>query len=274
MKITFTGTGGGGGYQLDRGGASVMIEGDGGTILLDCGNGVMRRIHRSGVGAENIKAIFISHLHYDHTIALPEFFNILGRRMAEAPRIFGPAGITEFVENAKKLIIVNGFDGVPESLQKIHGEEIEIGETYEVAGFKADAIEVPHAPFIQALSWRFRSDDRTVVVSGDLASDETFMAPFASDADLLVHEAYTNEALDRMLASLVRTEQRERMKSAFTPAHSELSVVAKVAEKARSKRLALTALLPTEDEVAMVESAQEHYAGDVFAAQAGESLEI
>ncbi len=274
MKITFTGTGGGGGYHHDRGGASVMIEGDGGIILFDCGNGVMRQVFRSGVDVGDIKAVFISHLHYDHTVALPEFFNMLGRRKGDPPKVFGPAGIAEYVENSKKLIIINGIDGLPESLQKLHGEEIRIGETYQVAGFMADAIEVPHDPLIQALSWRFRSDDQTVVVSGDLATDEEFMVPFASDADLLVHEAHTYEALDSMLASFPSKERKERARNGFLHTHSEVSVVAKVAEKARVKRLALTALIAPEDEVVLVESAKEHYAGDVFAAQVGKSLEI
>lgn len=274
MKITFTGTGAGAGYQDGRGGASVMIEGAGGIILFDCGPGVMMQIHHAGVNVGDIKAIFISHLHFDHTVALPEFFNMLGRRAEQPPRIFGPAGIAEFVENAKKLIVINGIDGLPEKLQKLHGEQIVVGETYEVAGFKADAIEVPHDPLVQALSWRFRSDDRTVVVSGDLATDEAFMAPFASDADLLVHEAHTPEALDSMLSSFPAGERRERAANGFLRTHSKVSAAAKVAEKARAKRLALTVILPTEDEVALVESAQEHYPGDVFAAQTGESIEI
>ena len=98
-----------------------MIEGDGGIILFDCGPGVMTQIHRAGVKVGDIKAIFISHLHFDHTVALPEFFNMLGRRSDEPPRIFGPVGITDFVENAKKLIIISGIDGVPAGLNKLHG---------------------------------------------------------------------------------------------------------------------------------------------------------
>jgi ribonuclease BN (tRNA processing enzyme) len=274
MKITFTGTGAGAGYDHDRGGASVMIEGEGGIILFDCGPGVMRQIHHAGLKVGDIKAIFISHLHFDHTVALPEFFNMLGRRSDDPPRIFGPVGIAEFVENAKKLIIISGIDGLPERLQELRGEQIEIGETYEIAGFKADAIEVPHDPLVQALSWRFRSDDRTVVVSGDLATNEAFMAPFAADADLLVHEAHTPEALDSMLSSLPDNGFRERAANGFHRVHSEVSAAAIVAEKARVKRLALTVILPTEDEGALVNSAKEHYTGDVFAAQTGESLEI
>ena len=112
------------------------------------------------------------------------------------------------------------------------------------------------------------------MVSGDLATDEEFMAPFASGADLLIHEAHSYEALDSMISGFPSDERRERARNGFLHTHSEVSVVARVAEKARVKRLALTALIPPEDEAALVETAKEHYGGDVFAAQVGKSLEI
>jgi ribonuclease BN (tRNA processing enzyme) len=101
MKVTFTGAGAGAGYDHDRGGASVMLENDGGVILLDCGPGVMRRVYQSGVNIGDINAVFITHLHFDHAVGLPELFNMFGRRLADPPRVFGPRGIAEYVENSK-----------------------------------------------------------------------------------------------------------------------------------------------------------------------------
>ena len=274
MKVTFTGTGGGGSYAHDRGGASVMLENDGGVILLDCGPGVMRRVFRAGIDIGDINAVFITHLHYDHAIGLAELFNMFGRRRGDPPRIFGPKGIAEYVETCKKLIITNGMKELPEGLQQLHGEEITPGETYEIVGFAADAIEVPHDPLIQALAWRFRSDDTIVVVSGDQATDDKLMVPFATNADLLVHEAHTELGVEAQAAGIPKAERRALFMSVFPHAHSEVSAAAKVAEQAGAKLLALTALLPTEDEALLVSSAREHYSGDVFVAQPGESLEI
>jgi ribonuclease BN (tRNA processing enzyme) len=274
MKVTFTGTGGGGSYAHDRGGASVMLENDAGVILLDCGPGVMRRVFRASVDIGDIGAVFITHLHYDHAIGLAELFNMFGRRRGDPPRIFGPRGITEYVENCKKLIITNGLKELPEGLQQLRGEEIVLGEIYDVAGFAADAIEVPHDPLIQALAWRFRSDETTVVVSGDQATDDKLMVPFASNADLLVHEAHTKNGIEEQASTMAQAKRRALFMNTFPKAHSEVSTAAKVAEQAGAKRLALTALLPTEDEVLLVSSAREHYSGELFVAQPGESLEI
>jgi len=274
MKVTFTGTGGGGSYAHDRGGASVMLENDGGVILLDCGPGVLRRVFRSGVDVGDINAVFITHLHYDHSVGLPELFNMFGRRRADPPRIFGPKGIAEYVANSKKLIITNGMKELPEGLQLLRGEEITPGETYEVGGFMADAIEVPHDPLIQALAWRFRSDGVNVVVSGDQATDDKLMVPFSSDADLLVHEAHTKQGIEEQAAKLPNADRRALFIRTFPVAHSEVSSAAKVAAEASVKRLALTALLPFEDESVLVNLAKEHYKGEVFVAQVGESLEI
>ena len=157
-----------------------------------------------------------------------------------------------------------------------NSESIEvIGSTDENhAGFAADAIAVPNDPLIQALAWRFRSDETTVVVSGDQATDDKLMVPFASNADLLVHEAHTKNGIEEQASTMAQAKRRALFMNTFPKAHSEVSTAAKVAEQAGAKRLALTALLPTEDEVLLVSSAREHYSGELFVAQPGESLEI
>jgi ribonuclease BN (tRNA processing enzyme) len=113
-----------------------------------------------------------------------------------------------------------------------------------------------------------------VVVSGDQATDDKLMVPFSSDADLLVHEAHTKQGIEEQAAKLPNADRRAIFIRTFPVSHSEVSAAAKVAEQAGVKRLALTALLPFEDETELVNSAREHYNGDVFVAQAGESLEI
>jgi ribonuclease Z len=172
------------------------------------------------------------------------------------------------------LIVVNGLKELTESLQQLRGEEIAPGETYEVAGFTTDAIEVPHEPLVQALAWRFRSDGVNVAVSGDQATDDKLMVPFSSDADLLVHEAHTKEVVEAQAAKMPEAEPRAIFINSFSHSHSEVSAAAKVAERSDVKRLALTGLLPLEDETVLVNLAKEHYKGKVFVAQIGESLEI
>ena len=124
------------------------------------------------------------------------------------------------------------------------------------------------------MSWRLKSDGTTVVVSGDLKTDAEFMVPFASGADLLVHEAYTEEGLDESLSRLPTEHHREQGRLKFRPTHSEVSVVAQIAEIAGVRRLALTHLMPNENEEQLVSIASQHFGGDVFVAQPEGSVEL
>ena len=100
------------------------------------------------------------------------------------------------------------------------------------------------------------------------------MVPFALNADLLVHEAYTPNGLDALVANLPTDHARELARTNFRPTHSEVSEVAKIAEEAGVKRLALTHLVPQEDEGILLQTAKRHFSGDTCVAIPGESVEI
>ena len=62
----------------DRSGPSVAIIANGRAYLVDCGPGVVRRAEAAalaGVSAletRNLTTVFITHLHSDHTLGLPD----------------------------------------------------------------------------------------------------------------------------------------------------------------------------------------------------------
>ncbi|MDP6822288.1 MAG: MBL fold metallo-hydrolase [Dehalococcoidia bacterium] len=138
---------------------------------------------------------------------------------------------------------------MPEHLAALSGEVVDLEQSYEVAGFKMHAIEVPHDPDIQSLSWRIETGDASAVVSGDLKVNAGFMVPFTVDADLLVHEAYSEPGLDALVKGMPTEIAREGAKRNFEPTHSEVSAVAKIAQAAGVSRLALTHFVPAEDDV-------------------------
>lgn len=82
------------GHENTRCGISTAVVVNGGFYLVDCGHGVGRRIHEAGLDFRNLRGIFITHLHSDHTIDLASLalFGLyeLGSRLGDPVPIIGP----------------------------------------------------------------------------------------------------------------------------------------------------------------------------------------
>lgn len=82
------------GQASERCGISTAIIVEDGFYLVDCGHGVGRRIHEAGLDLKDLRGIFITHLHSDHTIDLGSLaiFGLyeLGSRVGDPVPIFGP----------------------------------------------------------------------------------------------------------------------------------------------------------------------------------------
>jgi ribonuclease BN (tRNA processing enzyme) len=90
----------------DRSGPSVAIVAGGRAYLVDCGPGVVRRAaaaQRAGVTAlmpESLSIVFITHLHSDHTVGLPDLMLtpwVLERRRPLA--VYGPPGVRAMTDH-------------------------------------------------------------------------------------------------------------------------------------------------------------------------------
>jgi len=109
-RLVLLGTAGGSAYYPDqwrRGVASAVVVGDA-AYLIDCGEGVGLGYRQSGLGTgafghglDNLRAIFFTHLHSDHTVGYPGllvagFLNGL-RHRTEPIKVYGPGrrGSTE-----------------------------------------------------------------------------------------------------------------------------------------------------------------------------------
>jgi ribonuclease Z len=90
----------------DRSGPSTAIVVNGTGYIVDAGTGVVRRAAAArdkGVKAlepTNLRIAFLTHLHADHTLGLPDLILtswIMGRK--EPLELYGPAGTREMVEH-------------------------------------------------------------------------------------------------------------------------------------------------------------------------------
>ncbi len=179
----------------DRAGpAYAFVYGDR-VLLFDAGAGVMRRAAAAGLPIDGFTHVFLTHLHSDHTLGLPDVLLtpwVMGRRAAQP--LTGPPGTARMVDRIVDAWAedVNVRVSGQERLPRTPGgqvREVTGGVVYDSAGLTVTAVRVPHGAWPSAFAYVIRTPTRKVVLSGDTGPSPELEAA-ARDADVLVHETY------------------------------------------------------------------------------------
>lgn len=229
--------------------SSLLCMG-GRLAVVDCGLGVTRGLVDQGVALARLDLIFITHLHSDHYLELgPLIHTAWTAGLASPVRVFGPAGLEDywqaFLASMKADIDLRIADeGRPDLASLVSLEVLDEGEVFSEGGLVADAIRNDHPPLIDSFALRFATPARKVVFSGDTAPFEP-LAEFASGADLLVHEAMLEEALEALAARVGNGD--DRLLIHLRRSHSSAQQAASLAARAGVAALALNHLIPSDD---------------------------
>ncbi len=166
------------------------------VFLFDAGPGVERRMAAAHLPIAGPTALFITHLHSDHTLGYPDLIFtswVMGR--ASPLRVYGPPGLREMTEHIiaawKEDIEVrtSGLERETPGGYRIDAREIDAGVVYDSAGVRVTAIPVPHGNWEHSFAYRLDAPDRSIMISGDTRYSEE-LARAARGVDLLVHEVY------------------------------------------------------------------------------------
>src|SRR5918999_1068962 len=139
----------------DAGGAcsGYLVEEDGVTVLLDCGNGVFAKM-RTFVDYVDVDAVVISHLHADHILDLVPFAYALtyaprqqpvpvppwpGTDDPARPRLLAPPGARE---TFRRVVGAWGNDDLIENAFEL--EEYEESSRPEIGPLRFEFRSVPH----------------------------------------------------------------------------------------------------------------------------------
>jgi ribonuclease Z len=189
----------------DRFGPSVAVVVDDASYLVDFGVGVVRRAaaaDRSGIkglNVVNLKYAFATHLHSDHTLGLSDLILTPWVLDRETPlTVYGPRGLRAM---ANHLVSAYAADlGVrTKGGEPAHKYDARVVNVHEIAApglvFHDDrvavtAFAVKHGAWPQAFGYRFKTPDRTIVISGDTGPDSRIEEQ-CQRCDVLVHEVYS-----------------------------------------------------------------------------------
>lgn len=193
-------------------GCSLMILVDKTPYLVDFGAGLVRQAAAitpayggkvKEFAVKNLKTAFLTHMHSDHTIGYPDLILtpwVMGR---DAPlEVYGPDGIVEMTEHILKAYQEDikyrlyGLEPANNQGWRVKAHEIGEGTIYEDGQVKVEAFLVKHGTWPTAYGFRFTTQDKVIVISGDTAPCENLIR-FGQGADILIHEVYYKKAFDR-----------------------------------------------------------------------------
>lgn len=181
---------------LTSGPATAIVVGER-VFLFDAGPGVMRRLKAANLPINGPEALFITHLHSDHTLGYPDLMltSWVMRRRAPFP-VYGPRGLRRmtnhllaaFAEDIR--IRTNGLEQEVAGGYRVDVHEIRGGVAYEKGGVRVTAIVVEHGSWKNAFAYRIDTADRSILISGDTRPSEALVKA-ARGVDILIHEVYS-----------------------------------------------------------------------------------
>ncbi len=221
----------------DRSGPSTAVVVNGAAYVFDAGPGVVRRAMqaaRTGIPAldsVNLRTAFLTHLHSDHTMGLPDLILtpwVMGR---EGPlELYGPAGTRAMTDGILKAwaqdIDLRLHDLQPATPRgwQVNVHEIQGGIAYKDANLTVTAIPVSHGVWT-AFGFKIETADKSIVISGDTRPSEA-LRDACRRCDLFVYEVYTMGSTEKV------TSAWQAYRRAYHTSTRELAVLAAVSQPA------------------------------------------
>ena len=149
------------------------------VFLVDAGPGVERRLAAAHLPIDGVTALFITHLHSDHTLGYPDLIFtswVMGRKTPLAA--YGPHGLHAMTDHilaawAEDIDVrTNGLEKRTPGGYRVDVHEVGTGVVYDSGGVRVTAFAVEHGTWREAYGYRFDTPGRSVVISGDTKPSE------------------------------------------------------------------------------------------------------
>ena len=251
--------------DVDGACSGYLLEEQGTSLLLDCGNGVFAKMRRF-VDYVDVDAVVVSHLHADHFLDLIPFSYALtyaprqqpvpvdrwpGTDHPARPRLFSPPGGRDFF---RRVVGAWGDEDLVESAFRL--EEYRADSVLEVGPLRVSFGAVPHFIDTYAISVETGNGGGRLAYGAD-SRPAAELVDFAKGADLFLVEA-----------TLPRPE-RTGVRGHLTPEEA-----GEHGRRAGAKRVVLTHVSDELDEDDACERAARAFGAEVEMAHEGAVYEI
>lgn len=258
----------------NRAGSAYAVVVNETPYLIDFGPGVIRRAASlsppwggkiEAMTVKNFEHAFLTHIHSDHSAGLADLLLtpwIMGRD--KKLNLYGPKGLEQMASSTLEAFEddinyrIYGTQPSNKMGYKFNFYLLSEGLIYEDENVSVEAFTVPHGSFDDAYGFRFTTEDKVIVFSGDTGPSKT-LEKFAAGADILVHEVYSNAGF------LKKTKDWQIYHQGH---HTSTFEVGEIASRAKPKLLLLSHILfwgSTKDEI--LKETQSTYKGEIKIAE-------
>ena len=163
--------------QPERSGPATLVEAGRHKLLFDGGRGATTRLYQLKVPLRDVGPLFITHLHSDHVVGIPDLWlsGWLGgpwARRVTPFRVIGPSGTKDLMANLERAYAADirirmADEKYPaEGIRVIADEFSADGVVFDNDGVRVTAFEVNHGDLIKpAYGYRIDYDGRSVVMA-------------------------------------------------------------------------------------------------------------
>ncbi len=180
-------------------------------VLLDCGSSSPAGFFRTGIAADHVDVVIVSHLHGDHFGGIP-YLLLAGKYLHRRTRpllCVGPEGLQQRVEQALNALYPGVLeDGLGFDLNYQVPDQAAV---LEVRDMRIRCLPVVHGGGAQALGIRVETDGRIISYSGDSEWNDN-LPLLAQGSDLFICECFSyDQAVPGHLDYLTLLRQQARL---------------------------------------------------------------
>jgi ribonuclease Z len=250
----------------DRAGPSTLVRIGKTDLLFDCGRAVLMRGAAVGMMARDLTALFVTHMHSDHTT---DYNDIITTRWISnvEPRpllAYGPVGFKRFTDATLAMLDTDVHYRMAHHADLQHAPQVEVHEiseglVYDAGGVRVIAAATDHSPVHPTMGFRIEAEGKVVVIAGDTVPCEG-LTRLCQGADV-----YVQTVIRR---SLVEKTPMQRFRDVLDY-HSDIGQAAQTAAAAGVRVLVLNHPVPAPQpgtEPQWIAEAAAHFSGEVLLA--------